>query len=291
MMLDPPSSDCWQNKLAEAYRKTLQAASDMLTFLSLAYWVNFYVDGKCTLSAYHYSLAMDIGLISLSSFVASTLTIRDYYKSLWAAALRFSCIITVMVLLGMVLNRQRGQPESPELLPSSSRKTSAIFLPALCFLDPDFRVFKDNKDSQINSQIGKPQNTATYYIVLMAFNILTLLVGFLRNVFRGHFDKVNGFVWVYRVLASLVIVVTSLFALSHFVTLKVFIDRSGWIQLNSNHNNPENTIGAIDQLVPLFSMLIIPITFAAEYTWPRKQGSIARKKKFRNDGLGYYSHA
>lgn len=71
----------WQKKFAEAYQKILLAASDTQTFLSIAYWVNFYLDGKCTLSAYHYILAINIGLISLSSFVASTLTVRKYYDT------------------------------------------------------------------------------------------------------------------------------------------------------------------------------------------------------------------
>ena len=286
MMFDSSPTNSWQRKFAESYQKTLLAASDLQSILSIAYWVNFYVDGKCKLSAYHYSLVRDIGFIALSSFVASTLTIRNYYKTPLAAALRFSCIITVLSLINVILFIQRDQDKFPELLPSFSRNTSAIFLPASCFLDPAFHVFEVDENLQNIDQIGKSQNTSWIYIMFMASNILILVMGFFRNVFRDYLDKTNpkedkphamkrSFILLYRVLAFLVIFATTIFAWFHIIWLRVFVNHSGWIKLNSNHKNPENTFGEIGQLVPLFSMTAILITFASGFTWPREQDSMA----------------
>lgn len=138
MKFYPSFSNSWQNEFAGAYRKTLLTASGTQTFLSLAYWINFYTDGKCTLSAYHYSLAMNIDFIIIFSFVASTLTIRNYYKSSLAATLRFSCIITVINLVGLVLDQQRRQSESSELWLSLRRNISVVFSNSIMFFESRF---------------------------------------------------------------------------------------------------------------------------------------------------------
>lgn len=92
--------------------------------------------------AYHYSLVIDIDLISFPSFVASTLTTRRFYKTPLAAAVRLLSGITVIVLLSMILRYQYDQRDGPELWRSYKKKTSAILFPASCFLDPNFHVFQ-----------------------------------------------------------------------------------------------------------------------------------------------------
>jgi hypothetical protein len=299
MIFDPAPSDSWHKKFAEAYQKTLLAASDTQTILSMAYWVNFYLDGKCELSAYHYSLAMDIGLITLSSFVASTLTVRKYWKTPLTATLRFICIIIVLSLIAPILNQQRSQPKFFELLPNFKRKTSAIFLPASCFLDPDFGVFENVKDQRINEQIGNPQNTAPCYIIFGILNIIILVLGLIRNYLRAYFDRLNPgeskpkafkryFLRLYRGFAFLVIIATTAYAWAHIGYLRAFVTASGWIQLNSNHENPENTVGGIGQLVPLFSMLTILFTFATELVKRPEEPDTGAGTKLGNDSRGDY---
>lgn len=273
----------WQKQFAEAYQKILLAASDTQTFLSIAYWVNFYLDGKCTLSAYHYSLAINIGLISLSSFVVSTLTVRKYYDTPLAAVIRVLSGITIIVLLTMVLDPLQI---AFELWPNRHRKTSAIFFPVSCFLDPAFDVFRDNTHLQIREQIGNPSNIAPLYATFLAFSIACLGFSAIKKLLQYEFGLEGGeyiiirrFIWWSRVLVVLTIFCTSIFAWVNILYLRSSVGRSEWIQLNPNHRNPENNFGHIGQLIPLFAMSSIVITFATEFKWPREQDSTAGEEQ------------
>ena len=296
IMFDPSPSNSWPKRFAEAYEKTLSAASDTQIILSLAYWVNFYLDGKCELSAYHYTLAIDTGLIALSTFVASTVTIRNYYKTPLAASLRYCCFITVLVLIGLVLHLQLDQRETFEQWPTFKKDTSAIFLPASCFLNADFQIFASNDYQNAKDQLGNPRKPlAPLYIFFAVWNGIILVMGFIRNYWRSHFDQIdpqeseshlsrNKFVWIYRFVAVLGIFVTSMSAWTQIVYLRIFASKSGWIQLNPNGNNPEDNVGAIGQLVPLFSLLTIFLTFAGELVnWSDEPDPTAGKRLGKHD--------
>lgn len=287
----------WRKKLAKAYRNILLAASDSQSLLSMAYWVNFYIKGKCELSAYHYRLAIDIGLISCSSFISSTLMIRNYYKKPITAILRYMIISTVFGLLGILIFYQRDGLSGPEQWPKN-RKTSAILLPASCFLDPDFHVFQGNTSQKIRDQIGNPDNTVRFPMIFWIMDLILLIFSCIKNLYQSYFDKVHPeaadypYIWrcltrFYKVLAFLILFATSSIAWTHILWLLVFVNDSGWIKLNSSKTNPERTFSDIGQLISLFSMFSILISFSQLYKWLPEQDSTA-DEELQNYGRGQW---
>lgn len=127
--------------MPKASQAFLLATSDSQTLLALAYGVNFLSAGKCDLSAYHFTIAVKIGLIICSNFVMSNFIIRKFWNVPLSAFLRYVSILLLIASLGWMTSYQNRR-SNPEWQPPSTRSSSAILLPASCFLDADLDIFK-----------------------------------------------------------------------------------------------------------------------------------------------------
>ncbi|MCJ1269023.1 hypothetical protein MMC22_008911 [Lobaria immixta] len=111
--------------------------------------------------------------------------------------------------------------------------------------------------------------------------MIAFVLGLIKKCLYYRFNKVNpegrdnDIVWIHRVSAAILIVITSLVAWAHILWLRFWAFKSEWIQLNPNHKSPEDNFSDINQLVPLISMTSIVLTSANEFKWPCEQDSIA----------------
>lgn len=108
------------HRLSHYLSNMLIANADTQIFISLSYGINFALSSKCTLSAYHYKVALNMVLLALASTTLSTLMIRDYWKrSLTAAFLRTTVVIVILIFLGRLMAYQymRASRHEELLLP------------------------------------------------------------------------------------------------------------------------------------------------------------------------------
>ena len=103
-------------------------------------WHDFMMVGKCTMSMYQYDIALNIVLLTYSSFNASILMIRYDWRASCITVFRYAAISAVYTVLGLVLDLQRKRLDKLEWQFYLSRKKLAILLPASCFLALDFCV-------------------------------------------------------------------------------------------------------------------------------------------------------
>ena len=123
----------------KAFRTLLLATSDTQMLFNSAYGLDFYLLQRCIISAYHYAIGIQIGLISCASFVLTMAFVSEYWKAPITGVLRRSAILVIAAFLNLELNGQRTRIENPEYLPPLSRKDSAILLLSSCFSDSQFK--------------------------------------------------------------------------------------------------------------------------------------------------------
>ena len=143
----------------KAFRTFLLATSDTQMLFNFAYGLNFFLIQKCTISAYHYAIVIEIGLMSCASFVLTMAFVSEYWKAPITGVLRWIVILVIVSFLGVELNHQRTRTEYPEYQPPFSRKDSAILLPASCFLDSQFKDIYSGLDTLVREKIGYPMKS------------------------------------------------------------------------------------------------------------------------------------
>ena len=122
--------------------------------LMFAYGLNFFLIQKCTISAYHYTIVLEIGMISCANLVLITAFVSEYWKAPITAVSRSSAILVVFAFMGVVLHRQNYRIENPEYLPPLSRKDSGILLPISFFLDYQFKDIYAGLSTSVRQKIG-----------------------------------------------------------------------------------------------------------------------------------------
>ena len=234
---------------------------------------------KRTLSAYHFNVAINLGLIVCSSFVLSTLMVRNYWKTPFCDLLRYAAVLVVFVFLGWMLSYQARQPDAPEWEPSPNRNDSAVLLPVACFLDPDFHIFENLTDARLD-QIGHPVGPST--LPEFRLFILTTIwfgVGLLKSILHTWFDrgkatkdriysfKVGWCILLYKIAALFSLLVTTILAWRHIIVLRQWVSHSGWIQLEPDGGNPEDNYDSLGQLAPMMALMRIPLVFLDQFAW------------------------
>ena len=183
-----PGQSPWRKRGLTIFDRVLLSAADSQSFLAIAYWVSFYLEGRCTLTAYHYSLTLDVGLISCSTFVASAAIVHGYSDAPLAALLRYAAAFVSFFILGIYVIYQHGQVNAPEQWPSFKKSTSALFLPSACFLDSRLNstIFPERTDQdhdRIIDILGPPDNAKN--LALFGFwitNVIMYILGFIKNL-------------------------------------------------------------------------------------------------------------
>ncbi|KAG4432026.1 hypothetical protein IFR05_012490 [Cadophora sp. M221] len=171
--------------------------SDASTLLALAYITNFILTGKCTMSTYHYYIALDSVLMACSTLVLTFTTSRYRYFKILANYLRYFFMLAIFALLGTLIGYQfltHFNADFPEWNPpgTKDRNASSLVLPASCFFDPDlikgenpYAPKRTDKLSEDQLQrIGLPvKNYAVpqmyIYIVLTVFVVVGTLLPYL----------------------------------------------------------------------------------------------------------------
>ena len=210
--------------------------------------MNFVLKAKCDLSAYHFTIAINIVLITSANFVLTNFFIRKYWTTYVSAFFRYSSMLLLFCALGWLPVYHHNRPK-PKWLPSSTSKTSAILLPASCFLDSDFHVFKNLTGPQLD-EIGHPMlKSGEFYFYIL--NALGLGIGILKNIVHACAERRKRKSHQnYSRIASVLISVYKGFILSswlsvtvyswyHILKLKEWVGHSGWIEQESGVN-PED---------------------------------------------------
>ena len=224
------------------------------------------------MSAYHYAIVLDIILGTCTSFNASTLMIREYWKAPASMAIRYIPMFLIIIFLGLTVVYQRGRKGSPEWQPSTNRNASAILLPAACFLDPNFHVFKDMAGARL-SDIGSPMRAfAIPELWLWLPNVYILAIGFVTNIlyyfkaFRNTnpYNGRNGHILRKVVLAYKIFVVlaywaTIMYCWIHILQRKNWVRKSGWLETNKQGLSEEDDWSGIGQIAPLAGLAALLI--------------------------------
>lgn len=245
----------------------LIANADTQLFIALAYGINFVVSSKCTLSAYHYEVGLNMVLLALASTNLSTLMLRDYWaRAKIAATLRTLVIIVIYIFLGRMIAYQFMRESTPEEVwlakLANSNPDSSILLPASCFLDPDLDPLRGLTDAQMDRVGGNPgSDTVTPEVIMYAFLALCFVLAHAAHVMRalrGHRDPKRG----RPAFVGLVVILYWTFCLgiSAFVyawcygnvwVLRMWVHQSGWMEDDAE---AERDVRGIGQLVPVVAM-------------------------------------
>lgn len=270
------------------------SAADSQSFLAIAYWVSFYLEGRCTLTAYHYSLSLDVGLVSCSTFVVSAAIVHGYSDAPLAALLRYAVAFVSLVILSLYVVYQHGQLNAPEQWPRH-KSTSALFLPSACFLDSRLNntIFPESTDQdhdRIIDIIGPPDNAKVSGVFsLWIANVIMFGLGFIKNLILvgimtyrnrrvavGNEILAPGIIWsicFFRFCSICVYLVTCLYAATHIIWIRKFVHDSHWLALDLDGTSGESNFNHIGQILPLLTFTAIFIALADLWK-PRKDSDL-----------------
>lgn len=270
------------------FRTIALAVADSQSLLSIAYSLNFWLE-VCTITEYHYNIAIDCILMSLSAAVMSVLIVQDYWKTPIAAVLRTCAHLVVFIWTFVVMANQLAIQAFPEWEPSFNRHDSAILLPASCFFDrdPDAKVFKDLTPKEYK-QVGgayTPRDGSTEFNILL-FNMVLYVLASLRHAAplayrcytkrRGSGHQEYGLylffpLCLYWAICTVAVFVILIVLAHHIQVLRAWTDQSGWLERMPNGDNPEAYISGLGQLAPMLALGCIGIAVADIYKRDRKK--------------------
>jgi hypothetical protein len=272
-------------------RALVVLTADTQSVLALAYGISFGTSGKCTTSAYHYSMGLSTILCACTSITFSVLIVHDYWKAKVAAFLRFSvaAVIFAVLIRFQVYQYYRGFAAEPLCWffykkPAES-VDSTVILPIACFLDPELNPLMDLTGAQIH-QVGGRYNSRSqpeiYFSVFVAVifflghlkHWLTYLREWLRyrprhdDQWRPWFYRPHGsyhcwwlslLTWGFPLAACIFVYVASWI---HMQNLRNWVHGSGWIEGGFGGMNPERDLTSLGQLIPIVTLIWIVINTA-----------------------------
>ncbi|KEZ44138.1 hypothetical protein SAPIO_CDS3057 [Scedosporium apiospermum] len=263
----------------------LIANADTQIFISLAYGINFALASKCTLSAYHYKVGLNMVLLALASTNLSTLMIRDYWRrAKLAASMRFLVVAFIYVVLIWMLVYQFMGASRPEDTWSFLTKQrgglatdSSILLPMSCFLDPDLDPLRRLTDAQLN-RVGGVLGTkaATLEVIVGSAMLVCFLLSHLAHGIRwcrGHSrPKANRPVW-WGVIVSLYWIValgasTVAYVACYLIVwcLRGWVYESGWMEDNGNSER-DAVSSTLYNLIFRKNYSMLASVFVAGFAW------------------------
>ncbi len=240
---------------------------DVQLILALVYGINFGISAKCTISAYHYNIAVDTMVIALTCITLSAHMVPEFWHVKLATVLRVFATLVIFAFLLRFLFYQMEMVSNPELMSTyaTSRNDSLLFLPMACFLDPDLNPFKDKLVNNITSErkvtVGSSGPRVTpdlVFCVLLAFCYVTVLV--IRFIIRFiRFRIAARPPFPLTVLVVPVCIFSCFWCIGHITLVRVWVDKSGWMEKTNRPGtlagNPENSVMGLGQILPLATMI------------------------------------
>ncbi|KAK4638961.1 Mannosyl-oligosaccharide alpha-1,2-mannosidase 1B [Podospora bellae-mahoneyi] len=244
--------------MKELFRVTIDAQ----LVLAFSYALNFGLESKCTLSAYHYNFAVDTLILSLSCVTLSVYVLDDFWRSKWIGCLRTAASIIIYTFLCRYLYYQMERNTSPELMftPTPGRSDSSLLLPMACFLDPDLDPFISLAPEQRDA-IGGPGPKVTpafvfCYMLAVGYVGAHLEKFLTRN--RPNYHQNVFLTTAFVVLCS----IPCFLSYAHLTILRDWVDMSGWMEVANGGGSPEKEIRSIGQIMPLATIFwILAISF------------------------------
>jgi hypothetical protein len=262
-----------------------------MTVLVAAYILSFVISSKCTLSTYHYYVALDTILLGCSCLVTTFVATRKrYWANKITAAIRFILTIVIFILLwifiGYQMNKNWDAP-FPHWNPQSENST--LLLPVSCFFDPDLVERHSPFDSSTATTPAGEEAVKTKALPhIWLYIILTILatLAFAENIFFSCGTKMNTAAakWVSRGIRGSTLIFgfgTTVFCAWHFNELRKWADGSGWLSDKS-----ENEVSSVGQLLPLVAFIAFPISAFDSFRSGKK---VQKRKTTQTVGKRGYS--
>ncbi|KAI1134295.1 hypothetical protein F5Y05DRAFT_237420 [Hypoxylon sp. FL0543] len=287
-----------RTSLSDILETIILACSDQQVFTGAAYALTLQFGKGCSISAYHYNIVANMMLLTCATHLISVTIVRNYWKFPWLALLRIACITFVFIATGLLMTNQNansGMP-FPTGVPDANVTDSSLFLPAVCFQTGGptaLNTFKETTSTastffKDNLAQSTPRNKIqgwNLYIMTLLFYGAAIIAESIRFFRRGRsrpglrahvanqfrrccrlgtpvrkiVQNVFLFYLAFGVGLSLVVIIIST---KYIFDLRRWVDKSGWIGLDDNDENPENDATSFGQLVPIFSSALILFSFA-----------------------------
>jgi hypothetical protein len=265
--------------------------ADTQSVLALAYGISFGTSGKCTTSAYHYSMALSTILCACTSITFSVLIVHDYWKAKLAALLRFAVAVVIFAVLirFQVYQYYRGFAAEPVgwffyKKPAKS-VDSTVIVPIACFLDPDLNPLTGLSSAQIRQVGGRNNSRSQPEIYFSVFVALMFVLGHLKHWLKSlrkilrhtHREGDEGKYRLYRArrscsfwwlpllawgfpLAACIFVYIASWV--HMQNLRDWVHGSGWIAGGFGIGNPERDLTSLGQITPIATLIWVVINTA-----------------------------
>ena len=258
-------------------RKLAMTGSDMLTILAAVYGIVFWANGKCTMTVYHYYVALDSILLACSTIAVAFATSSRHYWMTWAGTYRTLATTLVFVFLSIFLGYQlfnHPHDHLPNAIPPRGND-SAIFLPVSCFLDPDLintaspygpslqHTLTDHQKTRIG---GSKQFLRLPEIGLFIVLVVLLIIAVISHLpcTRARTKNRKLQLWKAPLVAMIFYsLIVNIYCAYHILKLRLWTSRSGWME-----NKGEEGYYSIGQLLPLLSLATIVITALEEVRCP-----------------------
>jgi hypothetical protein len=242
---------------------------------AIVYIINFIITGKCTLTTYHYYVALNSVLLACSSLVLILVTARHHYYKTFAGPLRFIVTLASFVLLGifiMYLAHKNREVKFPEMFPPYTRNDSAVLLPVSCFFDKDLVQRKNPYATEVNppvltddqlNRMGPPIKTGylphiTFYFFLLLFFIAGIFAQCCsRRRYKKAAKRADKFLKVFRVLTFVLCAFVNGFCIIQSGWLRGWVAASGWFA-----NGGEGDMSTIGQIMAVGALVLFVVTIA-----------------------------
>ncbi|KAI0405967.1 hypothetical protein F4802DRAFT_126891 [Xylaria palmicola] len=272
-------------------RALVMLTADTQSVLALAYGINFGTSGKCTTSAYHYSMGLSTILCACTSVTFSVLIVHDYWRARVAAFLRFSvaAVIFAVLIRFQVYQYYRGFAAEPVgwffyEKPAGS-VDSTVLVPIACFLDPELNPLTGLSNAQIRRVGGRYNSRSQPEIYFSVSVAVIFFLGHLKHWlthFRewvgsrpGDIDRRKAWyytvhrsyntwwlpllAWGFPLAGCIFAYVTSW---THMQVLRNWVHGSGWMAGGFSDKNPERDLTSLGQVIPIVTLIWIVINTA-----------------------------
>ena len=288
---DPGSSDRKRrlgDKLRAAGRTFVLGIADTQTISVGTFLLGFAGRTKCSLTSYHFTVAVDQMMIALSAMTLSVALIRTYWRNPLAAALR--SLLSVGTFVGVGLTIFRKANFAPDYPPPDDRVDSSMLLPVACLLESALRLKVQGQAQQSQSDLGFgdsldwPVERILFILVGIAFLLahVSILVRFSESRHRAP-QKWKDFRRLFTIgywpLILIPPTVTSVWCWIRVYQARNWVNRSGWI----GEPNTEMAIWDAGQLFALGILITVIMNILTEL-WKRDDKDTKRKAMRRSDG-------
>lgn len=275
-----------------AGRTFVLGVSDTQTIFVGAFLLGFAGQSKCSLTSYHFTVAVNQMMIALSVMTFSVALVRTYWRNPLAAAFRL--ILSFGAFLGVGLTIFRKANYAPDWPPPLSRKDSAILLPVACLLESNLRTRVQNQAERSQTDLGFGRSTTwpveRYFFIALAIAFILAHISVpIRHAKRRHGYAANTWTksrtfltvlyWAYMLLPP---TFTSVWCWVRVHQTRKWMNASGWI----GAPNPEMIIWDQGQLFAMGVLITVVMNVLTEAL--RREGKNATFQRLSADsGVGF----